>query len=181
MYIKEFINRTAAGVPGALLLGVLVLAAASAVNAQTGANPNVAVADKTQPQATVKQAEPAPVMNDLKGITIGMNMDDVKQKLGKPERSDDAGMYFELSNGEMMQLRFDADKHVSLAAVTYVGKDAAAPQAADVFGADVTVVPNDKGVIYKMVRYPSAGYWMAYSRITVDGGPMTTVTMQKIN
>ena len=70
----------------------------------------------------------------------------------------------------MMQLRFDADKHVLGAAVTYVGKNAAAPQAA-IFGADVTVMPNEKGNIcprWSVIRRPVTG-WLTAGSLSTAG------------
>jgi hypothetical protein len=36
------------------------------------------------------------------------------------------------------------------------------------------------GSIYKLLRYPKAGYWVSYSR-TAGSSPTTTITMQKID
>ena len=53
----------------------------------------------------------------------------------------------------------------------------AAPAPKSVFGSDVA--PKADGSIYRMVRYPKAGYWVSYSR-TAGADPMVTVTMQKM-
>jgi hypothetical protein len=36
------------------------------------------------------------------------------------------------------------------------------------------------GSLYKLVRYPKAGYWVSYSR-TAGNSPIVSVTMQKMN
>jgi hypothetical protein len=51
------------------------------------------------------------------------------------------------------------------------------PTAKGVFGAEVE--PKADGSIYRMVRYPKAGYWLSYNR-TSGSSPLTTVTLQKL-
>src|SRR5918997_1162852 len=46
-----------------------------------------------------------------------------------------------------------------------------------VIGTDIE--PNAAGALYKLVTYPRAGYWVAYSRTTGDE-PLTVITMQKV-
>lgn len=135
--------------------------------------------EQKAPETTTPQV-PAPLVDDINGITLGMTADDVKSKLGKPDTSDSATMYYDLDKGEQVQLRLDADKKVSMIAGIYTGKNADAPDFSEVFGPAAQPVPQQNGTIYKLVRYPSAGYWVAYSRLELDNGPMTTVTLQKI-
>ena len=40
--------------------------------------------------------------------------------------------------------------------------------------------PGENGIVYKLVRYPSAGFWVAYSRLNAGGDPLTTITIQKL-
>ena len=47
----------------------------------------------------------------------------------------------------------------------------------EVLGVEIT--PKKNGTIYKLVRYPDAGYWVAYSR-TAGKSPIVSVTMRKI-
>jgi hypothetical protein len=119
-------------------------------------------------------------MKDVNGVTLGMTADDVKEKLGKPDAGDDTSLFYTLPNGESLQLKLDGDKKVSMVAAIYSGKDAKAPEPTEIFGPDASVQPQADGKIYKMVRYPAAGFWIAYSRLNLDGGTMTTVTIQKI-
>ena len=51
------------------------------------------------------------------------------------------------------------------------------PTCKDVLGADEQAKPD--GSLYKMMRYPKAGYWVSYSR-TAGNSPTITITMQKI-
>ena len=160
-------------VPGFVLLTSLSVAA------QTGQPDNSSVSTSAQPAP--KPAVVSPAITDLRGVTIGMTDEQVREKLGKPEAGDSSGMYFSFSNGESLQLALDSDKKVRMIAAIYSGKDAKAPDVDDVFGNDATAQPATDGKVYKIVRYPTAGYWVSYSRLNLDAGPMTTVTIQKMD
>lgn len=60
--------------------------------------------------------------------------------------------------------------------INYV-KDRSAPTAVTVLGEEVQAQTD--GSVYKLVRYPEAGYWVAYSR-TAGDSPLVTVTIQQI-
>jgi hypothetical protein len=121
-----------------------------------------------------------PAVANLKGIAIGMTADEVKDKLGKAKFTDPNGFYYVFSDDETMQVTLDADKKVQMIAAIYMGDEANAPKYEDVFGAGATIEAQPDGKIYKLVNYPDAGYWVAYSRVMVSGEPTTTVTMQKM-
>ncbi|MDQ4121239.1 MAG: hypothetical protein M3209_07320 [Acidobacteriota bacterium] len=131
--------------------------------------------------ATEKKSVLMPVVNNLKGITIGMTADEVKDKLGKAKVADANGLYYVFSDEESMQITLDPDKKVQMIATIYSGEETNAPKYEDVFGAEVAVEKQPDGRIYKLVQYPDAGYWVAYNWLMVGDKPMTTVTMQKIN
>jgi hypothetical protein len=122
-----------------------------------------------------------PATANLKGISIGMTADEVKDKLGKAKFTDASGFYYVFSDAETMQVTLDAEKKVQMIAAIYMGDEANAPKYENVFGAGVAAVEaQPDGKIYKLVNYPDAGFWVAYSRVMVAGEPTTTVTMQKI-
>ncbi len=147
------------------------------VSADPADQPSVENAVETTP---VSRAEPAPLVSDVEGITLGMTSEAVREKFGKPEAGDASSSYYKLDKARQLQLRFDGDGEVTMASMIYSGKDARAPEAAEVFGPGVSVEPDESGKVYKMVRYPAAGYWVAYSKIDLDGGPMTVVTIQEL-
>lgn len=50
-----------------------------------------------------------------------------------------------------------------------------APTPEAVLGTGIEAKPD--GTLYKLVQYPEAGYWVAYSR-TAGNEPLTVITMQ---
>lgn len=121
-----------------------------------------------------------PRIKELKGIKLNMTMDQVKDILGKPKVGDKTSMYFDFKGDESMQLEFDSDGKVRMAALIFM-KKAESPKFFDVFDETVAYAPAADGRVYKLVNYPNAGYWVAYGKLILEDGPMTTVTMQKID
>ena len=121
-----------------------------------------------------------PLITDLKGVKIGMTKDEVKEKLGKPSTGDKTGLVYTISKIETAQIGLDSKGNVRTVALIYSDEDANAPKFADIFGPDVPMETKKNGSVYKLVRYPSAGFWIAYSRSIVDKKPLTTITMRKI-
>ena len=119
-----------------------------------------------------------PVLTEYKGIKIGTSAEAVRDKLGKAKIDDKDGFFYDWDE-EIAQIRLDAEKNVLLVAVTYSDKNENSPKFADVFGSDVPVPAQPDGSIYKLVRYPEAGYWVSYSR-TAGEKPRVTVMMQKL-
>jgi len=156
------------------LIGLFAFAATKTVSGQ-------ATASTSASTPTTKAARSAGLVSDLKGISIGMTGDQVQKKLGKADVSDASGMLFELDDHQTLQVRLDNEKTVTMIAVVYNEKSSGVPEFTEILGSDVQVTPQENGNIYKMVRSPSAGYWVAYSRIKVGDGEMTTITMQKMN
>ena len=159
-----------------------LLVAGSAIG-QTAEQPvTEPVAAALKPKAApVKNGAAAPMVADLKGVKIGMTADEVEKVLGDADSKDATSLYFDLKNGESMQMQLGADKKVTMMAAIYTGSNAKAPEITAVLGPDAAAEPGEDGRIYKLVRYPDAGYWVAYSRINASGNPMTTVTITKIN
>jgi hypothetical protein len=139
------------------------------------------VASKNKP-AEMKQPKDAatataPVYKDFMGVTLGMEADEVRAKLGhlkdKGERQD----FFVFSESQSAQIGYDEHGKVTVISVDYVTKNDGAPSPESVLGEAVQAKPD--GSIYLLKRYPAAGYWVAYSR-TAGDNPIVTVTMQKI-
>ena len=161
--------------------GVLIFLLSAVVFGQT-TTPTPTEAEKPSAimQENTQKAVLQPVMTDYKGIKIGMTADEVRDKLDtKPKVSDKDGYYYVFSDEESAQITLDKNKKVRVISIMYSGKDTSAPKYEDVFGADVPVAEKPSGRIYNLVRYPAAGYWVAYNRSAGDS-PTTTVTMQRM-
>jgi hypothetical protein len=138
------------------------------------------VASRNKPamkQPNDKAIATAPVYKDFMGVTLGMEADEVRAKLGhlkdKGERQD----FFVFSESQSAQIVYDDHGKVTVISVDYVTKDDGAPSPESVLGEAVQAKPD--GSIHLLKRYPAAGYWVAYSR-TAGDKPIVTVTMQKI-
>ena len=137
-------------------------------------------AAKIDVQETEKQAVSQPVLTEYKGIKIGMTSEEVRETIDKkPKVEDKDGFYYVFSDEETAQIGLDADKKVRVISVMYMGKDADVPKYEDVFGKDVAATETEGGGVYNLVRYPEAGFWVAYNRTTGDN-PMVTITIQKM-
>lgn len=132
------------------------------------------------PQTTNEEAKAVlmPVMQDYRGVKIGMTADEVKDKLGKPKDEDEAGLFYTLSGDESVQIVLDTDKTVRVISVMY-SRDEKAPKFEDVFGKEVKVAAQPDGSVYNLMQYPEAGYWVVYSR-TAGEDATVIVTLQEM-
>jgi len=150
----------------AFLMAALGLALVSAVGVQA------------QRRAThAAPAEDPPVFNAYRGVQLGMSADEARKKLGEPKDKGTEQDFYIFSETETAQIVYDkTQKVVTISAdFTTVGGDVITCK--QVFGAEVE--PKADGSVYKMVRYPKAGYWISYNR-TSGASPLTSVTLQKI-
>ncbi|MFN2501099.1 MAG: hypothetical protein ABR530_03695 [Pyrinomonadaceae bacterium] len=136
---------------------------------------------KTQATASNRVAPqpiptPAALFSAYKGIAIGAAADDARAKLGAPKEKSADRDYYVFSESESSQLYYDPAGKVRAMMITYSKMDAA-PTAKSVFGEDAEVKPD--GGIFKMVKYPKAGYWISYTK-TGGEDPMVIIAMQKM-
>ena len=158
----------------------LVLMLTAAAFGQTSPMTQSAPAKPADQMMMPKKVALQPVMTDYKGVKIGMTADEVRDKLDKkPKVADKTGFYYIFSDNETAQIGLDKDKKVRVISAMYSGKDANAPKYEDVFGKDVPMQTKPNGRVYNLVRYPDAGFWVAYNRSAGDN-PTTTVTIQKM-
>lgn len=146
------------------------------VRAQTDAPPETSSSTQVDAAAGIDSAS-APTFKDYKGVHIGMTADEVRQKLGTPQLNDNSEDLFLISDVELVQVVYDKDGKVSTVSITYSSTNDAAPTAHSVLGEEVTTAAD--GHVYKLVRYPAAGYWVAYSR-TAGDLPVVSITMKKM-
>lgn len=121
--------------------------------------------------------EDGPPYREYKGVRLGMSAEEARKKLGHLGQKSDVQDFYLFSEKESAQIFYDATKTVSAIAIIYSGAESNAPTVKDVLGTDVEAQAD--GSIYKMERYPKAGFWVSYSRVTGET-PMVTVTMKKL-
>ena len=118
-----------------------------------------------------------PPYSEYKGVSIGLTIDEARAKLGVPKEKLEGQDFYEFSPNESAQVYYDAAQKVSAFTVTYIGKLDNAPSPKAVFGEDAEVKPD--GGIFKMVRYPKAGFWISYNKTGGDD-PIIMIAMQKM-
>jgi hypothetical protein len=106
-----------------------------------------------------------------------MTADEVRKKLGSPKDKSDAQDFFLFGETESAQIVYDTTHKVITISADFLSTGDTVPTAKQVLGSDLDAKAD--GSVYKMVRYPKAGYWLSYSR-TSGTSPMTSVTLQKI-
>ncbi|HKC63533.1 MAG TPA: hypothetical protein VKB86_07840 [Pyrinomonadaceae bacterium] len=168
-----------------VLLTAILLLFSPSTNAQETAsnqNANSASANKTttnekSAKSTNISAAAAPVFTDYKGIRIGMSADEVRNKLDHLKDKGKDQDFFVFSDAESAQVYYDAKGKVTAVSVIYMGDDMNALKPQAVLGEEIQAKPD--GSMYELKRYPTAGYWVAYSR-TAGKSPIITVTMEKM-
>ena len=121
--------------------------------------------------------EEATASYDYRGVHLGMLADDVRKKLGEPKDKGNEQDFFMFGETETAQIVYDKTGKVVTISADFLPLGTTIPTAKQVFGTDVEAKAD--GSVYKMVRFPKAGYWLSYNR-TGGNSPLTTVTLQKI-
>ncbi len=121
--------------------------------------------------------EEAPLFLEYRGVQLGMTADDVRKKLGAPKEKGADQDFYIFSETETAQFLYDKTQKVITISADFMTASAGVPTAKGVFGSEVEAKAD--GSVYKMVRYPKAGYWLSYNR-TSGTSPLTTVTLQKL-
>lgn len=125
---------------------------------------------------TTTPDDASPSFNEYRGVQLGMISDDVRKKLGVPKDKGEEQDFWIFNEEEMAQVVYDKTHKVITISADFTNATKAIT-AKQVFGADIEAKAD--GSVYKMVRYPKAGYWLSYNR-TSGASPLTTVTLQKI-
>ncbi|HEY6233272.1 MAG TPA: hypothetical protein VIW64_18550 [Pyrinomonadaceae bacterium] len=121
--------------------------------------------------------EEAGTFKEYRGVQLGMSADEVRKKLGAPKDKGDEQDFFVFGESETAQIVYDQAHKVVTISADFLTSGASVPTAKQVFGSDVEAKAD--GSVYRMVRFPKAGYWISYNR-TSGSSPLTTVTLQKI-
>lgn len=129
--------------------------------------------NKTAPNAAKANT---PLFTDYRGVKIGMTADEVRTKfedLKKDKRQD----YLVLSDRESAQIYYDDKGKVIAISIDYFGDNSKPPSPDAVLGVAPQAKPD--GSMYRLTRYPDAGYWVSYNR-TAGDKPIVTITIQKM-
>ena len=151
-----------------LIILSVAIAGSFTVNGQRSNAKTVTPAAVPTPEKTL--------FNEYRGVKIGMPTADVRTKLGKAKDESDAQDQYIFSDNESALFYYQAG-HVNAIMITFQGDVTKAPTAKDIFGNDVA--PNDQGMIFKMERYPKAGFWISYTR-TSGTDAMVNIALQKM-
>ncbi|HEV7474329.1 MAG TPA: hypothetical protein VGN90_09775 [Pyrinomonadaceae bacterium] len=150
---------TFAGIAASLLMAMISL------NAQT---PRKGAAAATEELAAFKE---------YRGVQLGMTADEVRKKLGVPKDKSDEQDFFVFNDNETAQVVYDPTHKVVTISADFLTVGTSVPTAKQVFGSEVEAKAD--GSVYRMVRFPKAGYWLSYNK-TGGASPLTTVTLQRI-
>jgi len=127
--------------------------------------------------ATPAGEEEASPFKDYRGVQLGMTADEVRKKLGSPKDKGDEQDFFVFGETESAQIVYDSTRKVITISADFLSTDASVPTCKQVLGSEAEAKAD--GSVYKMVRFPKAGYWLSYNR-TAGASPMTSITLQKI-
>ena len=184
---RNFHWRAARTLAASLLLAAALAWAVPRVIAQgttqepaqpTPQGEKTAAAQATRPQAGVAAPADEPLYTEFKGVRLGASQDEARKRLGTPQEKDKTQDFFLLSDRQRARVYYDDKGAVSAIIVTYVGKSPEVPTPESILGSGVE--SKQDGSMYKLVNYPKAGYWVAYSRTPGDE-PLTIITMQRMN
>ena len=129
---------------------------------------------RTQNSGGAKKSD-KPLYVDYKGVRIGMDVGEARKKLGTASDKSETQDFYVFSEQETAQGFYDKGKVMAVSVNYLGGKSAPLPKI--VLGIDIEAKPD--GGMFKLVRFPEAGYWVSYTRTGGDD-PLVTVTMQRI-
>jgi hypothetical protein len=138
----------------------------------------VPVTSRAQRTRTSPDEPESPAFSDFKGVRIGMTAAEARKKLGAPRDKSDEQDFYVFNDTQAVQVFYDKARAVSAISIDFMNGASAIPSAKDVLGTDAEAKAD--GSVYKMLRYPKAGFWVSYNR-TAGSAPTTTITMQKID
>ena len=161
----------------AFALVCVVTGASLSASAQTRSSRGATAAARTTTVEPPK-GEDEPLFSEYKGVRIGMTANEARKKLGSPRDKSDEQDFFVFNDQESAQVFYDKTHKTYAISINYLGANNNMPLAKTVVGSDIEAKPD--GSMFKMVRYPKAGYWVSYSR-TSGNDPIVSITIQRID
>ena len=129
-------------------------------------------------RAPVDDPEERPAFSEFKGVRLGMTAAESRKKLGSPRaKSVEEDFYLFNDTHQAVQVLYDKAGAVTTISIDFMSGSSAIPSPKEVLGTEADTKPD--GSLFKLLRYPKAGYWVSYSR-TAGTEPTTTIIMQKI-
>jgi hypothetical protein len=128
-------------------------------------------------RAAVDEPENRPAFSEFKGVRIGMTAEESRKKLGNPRDKSAEQDFYIFNDTQAVQVFYDKAGTVSAISIDFMSGASPIPSPKEVLGTDPEAKAD--GSLYKLTRYPKAGYWVSYSR-TAGAESTTTITMQKI-
>lgn len=128
-------------------------------------------------RAPAAEPEDRPAFSEFKGVRLGMSADEARTKLGTPRDKSAEQDFYIFNDTQAVQVFYDKAGMVTAISIDFMSGASPIPSPKDVLGTEADAKPD--GSLYKMLRYPKAGYWVSYNR-TAGDTPTTTITMQKI-
>jgi hypothetical protein len=130
-----------------------------------------------QMQRRATGEEESAIFKEYRGVQLGMTADEVRKKLGSPKDKGDEQDFFVFSDNESAQIVYDPTHKVITISADFLAAGSGVPTAKQVLGSELEAKAD--GSVYKMLRFPKAGYWLSYNR-TSGASPLTSITLQKI-
>ena len=118
-----------------------------------------------------------PAFSDFKGVSIGMHAEEARKKLGNPREKGVEQDFYMFGDNQAVQVFYDKGGAVSAISIDFMSGAREIPSCKEVLGAEAE--KKSDGSVYKLIRYPKAGYWVSYSRTAGDSSTVT-ITMQKL-
>ena len=137
------------------------------------------ISDLTASSAKVVPAPTPPdktIFSTYKGVGLGMKADEARKLLGSPKDKSEAQDFYVISDNETAQIFYEGSA-VTAISIDFAGDLKNAPSCKQVLGEEVPAKPD--GGVYKLVRYPKAGYWISFSK-TGGANPIVSITIQKM-
>ena len=137
----------------------------------------VALQAQRQKPSLDPDADNRPAFSEFKGVSIGMHADEARKKLGSPRDKSAEQDFYMFGDNQAVQVFYDKAGAVNAISIDFMSGASAIPSCKDVLGAEAEKKPD--GSVYKLIRYPKAGYWVSYSRTAGDSATVT-ITIQKM-
>ena len=128
--------------------------------------------------AAAQKPDNQPPFSDFRGVRIGTPADEARKKLGSPKDKSTEQDFYLVNDNQAIQVYYDKAGTVNAISIDFMSGATGIPSCKDILGDEAAAKAD--GSVYKLNRYPKAGYWVSYSK-TAGDSPMVSITMQRID